>query len=127
VHEGLEVGVAEQVRQLVLDVAVVDVDPHRPQLEDRPQALDPLRGVDAVDPDVVAGADALAGEVVGEAVGPGVHLGVGAPRPVGHQVLALGPRVGGVLEEVGQVELHRFPSFSSPWRRRACILARRVG
>src|SRR5690606_28648279 len=32
------------------------------------------------------------------------------PAPVGHQVLALGPRVDRVLEQVGQVELHRFPS-----------------
>ena len=70
VDEGLEVGVAEQVGELVLDVAVVDVDPDGPELEDRPQALDPLDRVEAVDADVVARPDALVGEVVGEPVGP---------------------------------------------------------
>ena len=42
VDEADQVGVVEQVAELVLDVAVVDVDPDRAQLEDRPERLDPL-------------------------------------------------------------------------------------
>jgi hypothetical protein len=41
-HQCLQVGVGQQVAQLVLDVAVVDVDPDRPQLEDGPRGLDPF-------------------------------------------------------------------------------------
>jgi hypothetical protein len=37
VDEGHQVGVGEEVAQLVVDVAVVDVHPHGPQLEDGPQ------------------------------------------------------------------------------------------
>jgi hypothetical protein len=127
VDERLQVGVAEQVGELVGDVAVVDVDPDRPELEHGPQALDPLDGVDAVDAHVVARSDALGGEVVGEAVGACVHLGVGAALAVGHQVLAVAPRVGGVLEQVGQVELHRPPRLvrASPRGFETCSSARR--
>ena len=78
VDEGDEVGVGEQVAELVLDVAEVDVDPHGPQLEHGPRRLDPLGAVQRVDADVVPGADPLGGEVVGQAVGPLLHLGVGA-------------------------------------------------
>ena len=103
----LQIGVGQQVAQLVLDVAVVDVDPDGPQLEDGPGGLDPLDRVVGVDPDVVARADALGGEVVGQLVGPGLHLGVGAPLAVRDQVLPLGVGVDGRLEQVGEVELHR--------------------
>ena len=44
VEERLEVGVAEEVLELLLDVAVVDVHRHGPHLEDRQERLDPLRG-----------------------------------------------------------------------------------
>ena len=104
--QGHQVGVAEQVAQLVLDVAVVDVDPDRPQLEDRPQRLDPLDRVVGVDADVVTGPDALLPEVVGQPVGASLHLRVRAPPPLGHEVLAIAERVDGVLEQIGEVELH---------------------
>ena len=81
VDQGHQVGVGEQVAQLVLDVAVVDVDPHRPELEDGPGRLHPLDAVQRVDPDVVAGPDAVVGQIVGEPVGPLLHLGVGAAVP----------------------------------------------
>ena len=73
-----EIGVVEQVRQLVLDVAVVDVDRHGPQLPCCPLGLDPLRGVVGVDADLVAGADPPIGQCMGQAVGAGVELGEGA-------------------------------------------------
>ena len=58
-------------------------------------------------PDVVARADALGGQIVGQLVGPGLHLGVGPPLAVGDEVLPLGIGVDGRLEQVGEVELHR--------------------
>ena len=106
-QEGLKVGVAHEVAQLVLDVAVVDVDPDGAQLEHGPQGLDPLDRVVGVDADVVAGADALTGQVVGKAVGPCLHLRICASLALGHDVLALAEGVDGMLEEIGQVELHR--------------------
>ena len=106
VDERLQVCVLEDVRELVLDVAVVDVDPHRAELEDCPQRLDPLRAVVRVDADVVAGADALGGEVVGETVGTRLHLPVRPPLAFGDEVLALAEGVDRRLEEVGEVEVH---------------------
>ena len=107
VDERLQVGVGQQVAQLVLDVAVVDVDPDGPQLEDGPGGLDPLDRVVGVDPDVVPRPDPLGGQVVGQLVGPRLHLGVGAPLAVGDEVLPFWIGVDGRLEQVGEVELHR--------------------
>ena len=56
---------------------------------------------------MVARPDPLRRQVVGQPVGPGLHLGVGPPLPVGDQVLPLGVGVDGRLEQVGEVELHR--------------------
>jgi hypothetical protein len=106
VDHGHEVGVPDEVAELVLDVAVVDVDPHRPDLEDGPQGLDPLDAVQRIDADVVAGLHAGLRQVVGEPVGPLLHLGVGAALPLRHEVLAVAEVVDAVLEEVGEVVLH---------------------
>ena len=70
VDDGLEVGVVEEVAQLLLDVAEVHVHRHGPDLVGRQRGLDPLDAVGAVDADVVAGPDALGEQVVGELVGP---------------------------------------------------------
>ena len=105
-HQRLEVGVVEQVAQLLLDVAVVDVDGHGPQLEHGQQGLDPAHRVPAVDPDVVARAQAGVGQVVGQAVGALVELGVGALLAVAHHGQAVGHGVDGVLEQVGEVVRH---------------------
>ena len=53
--------------------------------------------------------------MVGQLVGPRLHLGVGPPLAVGDQVLPLGVGVDGRLEQVGEVELHR-----SQIRTRSC-------
>jgi hypothetical protein len=66
--EADEVGVVEDVRQFVRHVPEVDVDRDRPQLEAAEHRLDPLVAVLGVDADVVAHADALGSEVVGDAV-----------------------------------------------------------
>ena len=50
-----EVGVVEQVAQLVGDVPVVDVDRHRAGLEAAEHRLDPLGAVHRVDADMLAG------------------------------------------------------------------------
>ena len=107
VDERLQVGVGQQVPELVLDVAVVDVDPDGPQLEDGPCGLDPLDRVVGVNADVVPRPDSLRRQMMGQAVGPRLHLGVGPPLAVGHQVLTLRVGVDGRLEQVGEVELHR--------------------
>ncbi len=107
VDQGDQVGVGEQVAELVLHVAVVDVDPHGPQLEHRPGRLHPLHAVERVDADVVAGADPLGGQEVGQPVGPGLHLGEGAALARGHQVLAVPEGVDRRLEQISQVERHR--------------------
>ena len=49
----------------------------------------------------------VGGEVVGEPVGPLLELGVGAPLALGDEVLPVGEVVDGVLEQIGEVELHR--------------------
>ncbi len=102
-----QVGVGEQVPELVVDVAVVDVDPHRPQLEHGPRRLHPLHAVEGVDAHVVAGTYSVGCQVVGQAVGPLLHLGIGAPLAVGDQVLPVAVGVDSVLEQVSEVERHR--------------------
>ena len=104
VHQGHQVGVGEQVAELVLDVAVVDVDPHRPELEHGPGRLHPLHAVEGVDAHMVTGPDPVVGQIVGEPVGPVLHLGVGAAVPVGHQVLPVAEGVNGGLEQISEVE-----------------------
>ena len=69
-----EVGVVEQVAQLVDDVAVVDVDRHGARLEAAEHRLDPLGAVERVDADVLARLDAHVAEVVREAVRALVEL-----------------------------------------------------
>ncbi len=93
-----QVGVGEQVAQLVLDVAVVDVDPDGPQFEDRPCGLHPLHAVQRVDADMVTRPHALVGQIVGQPVGPILHLGVGAALALGHQVLPVTESVNSRLE-----------------------------
>ena len=105
VHQRLEVCVCQEVAELVLDVAVVDVDPDGTQLEDGPGRLDPLDRVVGVDPHVVPRPDAPGGQVVGQPVGPGLHLRVGPALPLGDQVVPLGIGVDGCLEQIGEVEL----------------------
>ena len=54
------------------------------------------------------GFDACGLEMVGEAVGPLLHLRVGAALSVADHEVAVGEIVDRVLEEIGQVVLHGF-------------------
>ena len=105
VHERPDVGVAEDMLQLGRDVAVVDVDGHGADLERRQHALHVLGAVEELDADVVAGPDACAEEVVGQAVGALLQLGVGEPALAAHQRHPFRHGLGHALEEVGQVVL----------------------
>ena len=106
VDERLQVGVVEQVAELLLDVPVVHVHRHGADLVGGQRRLDPLDAVGAVDADVVAGLDALGDQVVGEPVGPLLELPVGAPLVADDQHLAVGHEVDGVLEQVRDVVRH---------------------
>ena len=106
VHERDEVGVVEQVPQLGLDVAVVHVDRDRAQLVGGEHRLDELEAVEPVDADVVAGADAVGGEVVREPVGARLELRVGLDPVADDQRDPVGDGVDGVFDEVGDVPGH---------------------
>ena len=71
-----EVGVVEEVAQLLDDVAVVDVDRHRARLEAAEHRLDPLGAVERVDADVLAGQHADVAEVVRDPVRALVELAI---------------------------------------------------
>ena len=78
-----EVGVVEQVAQLLDDVAVVDVDRHRARLEAAEHRFDPLGAVERVDADVLAGQHADVAEVVRDPVRALVELAVGEAAVAG--------------------------------------------
>ena len=119
VHEGDQVGVLEEVAELVFDVAEVHVHGRRPQLHGGDVRLHPLGAVVGVDADVAARADALLGQVVGQAVGPLLELSVGQPPLAGHQALAVGDGVGHQLEQVGHVPGHGLSEPAGSASRRA--------
>jgi hypothetical protein len=65
-HHRLHVGVVEEVAQLLFDVAVVDVDRDRAQLERGDHHFEVFDRVVEVAGDVVAGPDAASGQRVRE-------------------------------------------------------------
>ena len=102
-----EVGVVEQVAQLVGDVPVVDVDRHRARLEASEHRLDPLGPVDRVDADVLAGphADVARGSCANRFARSSSSPERQAPV-AGDERDAVGHGVGDELEQVREVELH---------------------
>ena len=85
VHHGHQVGVVEEVLELLLDVAVVDVDGNRAELVAGEHGFDVLGAVVGVDADVVPRLHTAAGEVVSGAVGALVERGEGVMRLPRHQ------------------------------------------
>ena len=104
VDEDLEVGVVDDVAELRGDVAEVEVDRHGPGLVAADHGLDPLGAVSGEDADMGAGGDPGVAEVMGEAVGPGVELGVGEAHVARHQGQPVRHGVDHQLEQVGEVE-----------------------
>ena len=106
VHQRDHVGVVEQVLQLALDVAEVDVDQDGAGLDDAEHRDDDLDAVAAVQADLVVLLHALVDQVVGEAVGLLLQLGVGQLFVAADQGDAVWHGVDGVLGEVGDVQGH---------------------
>ena len=65
------------VRQFAGQVPVVDVDGDGAELDDGEQRFHGRDGVAGIEADVVAGTDSLRGQVVGQAIGLVLELGVG--------------------------------------------------
>ena len=106
VDEDGQAGVFQVVRQLLRQVPVVDVDHHGPELDRGEQRRHGLDGVAGVQADVAAGADALGGQVVREAVGLVLEPAVGDLAVAADQRDPLGEGVDGMLEQVGHVQRH---------------------
>ena len=105
-HQRDHVGVLEQVPQLALDVAEVDVDQDGAGLDDAEHRDDDLDAVPAVQPDLVVLLHALVDQVVGEAVGLLLQLAVGQLVVAADQGDAVWHGVDGVLGEVCNVQGH---------------------
>ena len=105
-HQRDHVGVLEQVLQLALDVAEVDVDQDGAGLDDAEHRDDDLDAVAAVQPDLVVLLDALVDEVVGEAVGLLLQLGVGQLLVAADEGDTVWHGVDGVLGKIGNVQGH---------------------
>ena len=106
VHDDYRVRVVEDVARLVGDVAVVDVDRDGACLVRAEHRLDPFGAVPGVDRDLVARLDPVVEEMMGEAGGALVQLGVGEAAVAGDERRPVGDRVCDDLVEVGEVELH---------------------
>ena len=106
VDERAQVGVAQVIGELFLQVAEVDVDGDRPELDRRQQRRHRLDRVVGVEADVPAGADALGGQVVRQPVGLVFELAVGDLQVAVDQGDPVGERVGGVLEDIGHIQCH---------------------
>ena len=112
-EERFGVGVVEQVDELFLEVAVVDVDRDGAQLEGPVQRLEVLVRVVEVRRDLGVGTEPGGAQRAGDAGGAVVEL---APRP-GPLALdqrgAVGQRVGDRFEDRGPVPVHvRVPPCS---------------
>ncbi len=105
-HQRDHVGVVEQILQLALDVAEVDVDQDRAGLDDAEHRDDDLDAVAAVQADLVVLLDALVDEVVREAVGLLLQLGVGQLFVAADQGDTVRHGVDGVLGKVGDIQGH---------------------
>ena len=97
------VGVVVQVAQLVVHVAVVDVDRHCADLEAGEERLDPFGAVHRVDRDVITRPDTDRRKVIGESVRSLVELGVGPALIAGDQRGAVRRGIGHFLEQIGEV------------------------
>ena len=106
VHQRDHVRVVEQILQLALDVAEVDVDQDGAGLHDAEHRDHDLDAVSAVQPDLVVLLDALVDQVVGEAVGLLLQLSIRQLLVTADQGNAVRHGVDGVLGKIGNVQGH---------------------
>ncbi len=106
VHQRNHVGVLEQVSQFTLDVAVVDVDQDRARLDDAHHRDDDLDAVAAVETDLVVLLHTPLLQVVREAVGLLLELGIGQLLVAADQGNTVRDGIDGVLRQVGNIQGH---------------------
>ena len=106
VHQRDHVRVLEQILQLALDVAEVDVHQNGARLHDAQHRDHDLDAVPAVQPDLVVLLHPLVAQVVGQAVGLLLQLGVGELFVAGNEGDTVRHGVDGVLGEIGNVQGH---------------------
>ena len=100
------VGVVEQVAKFALDVAEVDVDQDGARLHDAEHRDDDLDAVAAVESDLVVLLHALIDQVVREAVGLLLQLGVGQLLVAADEGDTVRHSVDGVLGKIGNIQGH---------------------
>ena len=108
--------VVEHVRQLRLDVAVVDVDRNGAELVARQQRLDMLGAVVEIDGDVIAGPHAEPGQTMGQPGRPLLQARVGEPGLAGDERQARSHHARHAFPQVGEVELHGARSWPTAIR-----------
>jgi hypothetical protein len=115
VDEGDEIGVVEEIAQFIFDIAEVDVDGRRAQLERGERGLDVFVAVVEVEADVIAGLHATCLQVMREPRRPLVDIGKREAPIAVDDGGALADVVGDVFEEVCEVEVegHEFTVRSS--------------
>ena len=111
-HKRDEIGVVEEIPQLMGDVAVVHVDGHRPQLERGQQGDHELHAIVEVQAHMRSRPDALGAQESGEPICPLVELPKGQPLSRSDQRVPLADHVNEALEKIREVELHQ--GFSAP-------------
>ena len=105
-----QAGVVVEVLEFAGDIAVVDVDRNRPDLEAGQHDLDVLGPVGQLHPDTVTCSDPGGGQVVSETVGPPVEVPVGEAARTCDHGFGIGHLIGDELVEIRQVQLHPRPS-----------------
>ena len=99
-----DVGVVEEVVELGLDVAVVDVDRDRANLEAPEQTLDELDAVAHVQSNVIAGPDTDTRQVAGDAIRALVQLDVCATTTIAHERRAVRNQIRDALVQICQIQ-----------------------
>ncbi len=105
VHTRNHVRVAEHVLELFVDIAVIQVDRHRPDLEAGQHSLEVLVTVVQVQADLVADADAPRREKMRQPVRTLLEIRVTQASLATNQRLALAYRIRDQLEHIRDIEV----------------------
>ena len=93
-----------QIGQFGVDVAIVDVDRDRTNLEAPEQTLDELDAVAHVQSNVIAGPDTDTRQVAGDAIRALVQLDVGATTAIAHERRAVRNQIRDALVQICQIQ-----------------------